>query len=127
MSYTYTVELSKSEKIIKYQVIGTIEKSDIGVGWREVFNMLEFSEMGYDILADYSHADFKFTIADTKVLDSILNASSSKVPGKKIAVIVKMPYSTAISMIVKEKFHADLNYNAMIFSTQEAALMWLNE
>jgi hypothetical protein len=88
---------------------------------------LNFSELGYDILTDYSKAEFNFSIADTKVLDPILKASRSKVPGKKIAVVVSIPYTTAITMIVQEKFHSDLGYITKIFSSREAAMQWLRE
>ncbi len=123
----YLINLDKEQKIILYKVSGVIKKGDVGIAWEKIFNMPEFFRLGYDILADYSEAEFKFSISDTKVLDPVLNASSSKVPGKKIAAIANMPYTTAVTMIVQGKFHADLGYNTRIFSTKEAAMKWLKE
>lgn len=124
---TYSIEIDKGKKIILYKVVGEVEKRDIGIAWKEVFNMPEFSSLGYNILADYSEAEFKFSIIDTKVLDSILDSSSSTVPGKKFAVIVSIPYTTAITMLVQEKFHTRLAYSTRIFATTEAAMKWLKE
>ncbi len=121
----YSIKIDKEQKIILYKVYGEIKKQDVGIAWKKVFDLPEFSRMGYDILADYSEANFKFSISDTKVLDSVLNTSSSIVPGKKIAAIVNEPYITAITMIVQEMFHADLRYITKIFSTKEAAMKWL--
>ncbi len=83
--------------------------------------------MGYNLIADYRKAQFSFSTVDTKVLDKILKDLKPTDEGKKICAIVDIPRNTAISMIVKAKFHPDLGYNTMIFTTEEAALAWMFE
>jgi len=124
---SYTIEIEKEIEIIKYRVFGSIEKSDIGFGWEAVINTKEFSELEYYVLADYSKAEFNFSIADTGVLDEIIDASKQTLIGKKTAVVVNIPRSTAITMLVKEKFDANLGHSVKIFSTEDGAMKWLLE
>ena len=123
----FSIDLDKDLRIIKYKAWGRIDKNDIGVGWQEIIGRKEFTDLGYHVLADYRYAQFSFSIDDTTILDRIIEASKIEFKGKKNAVIVTLPHSTAISMIVKGKFHPKLGYEIEIFYTEEAAIKWLLE
>ncbi len=48
------------------------------------------------------------------------------VKGKKQAIIVDDPYSSAASMLFKIDVYNEVGYNVQLFSTETVALDWLS-
>lgn len=123
----YTINCIDELKIIKHKITGVLDKTNLGDAWKKIVTLKEFYKDGYNILSDYRDSIFKFSLEETTILDNLIEEHKTLLDGKKGAVIVNVPIYTAISVMIKEKFNKVPNYQAKIFSTEEAAIKWLLE
>lgn len=123
----YIIDIIESQKIIKYTHEGTIALEEIGEVWNKFLSMDEFVKLGYNILSDYSNATFGFEINQTERAWNFFNSIKHIVNGKKEAVITNDPYSTAISFMFEQRMLDEIGFDVKVFSTEEAALFWLNK
>jgi hypothetical protein len=124
---SYSIIPDEKLKVIKHKLIGVLDKSNMGKAWKDIAQMKEFLELGYNVLSDYREAEFNFKMEETTFLDQYIIESKELLIGKKGAVIVSKPLYTAISVLISEKFKKVPNYEVKIFSTEEAAVEWLAE
>jgi pantothenate kinase len=121
----YSITLDHEYKIVIYKHNGTIDSKDIGVVWKEILQLPEFSKMGYNLLSDYSDANLHFHIEKTKRIDEFLESVKHIINNKRNAVVVKNPHCTAISFLYESKAWDKFNFKVKVFYTLESAYNYL--
>ena len=87
--------------------------------------MKEFTEMGYNLISDYSEGSFDFNVSELFVIDDFLHSIKTLLNKKKNAVIVNNPLDTVISVIYQEKAEQELGFSVKTFYTLEAAIAFV--
>lgn len=121
----YTISLDHTNKIIRYKHAGKLKMQDIGMVWDDFLKMEEFTQGGYNLLSDYREAVFDMDMDEVYEIVHILDSMGSLLDGKKQAILVHDPYSTAGSILFEEISEKELAFVIKIFSTETAALKWL--
>ena len=85
----------------------------------------EFTVLKYNLLSDYGNGKLKIPIEYLSVIIDFMQTIEEIVRGKKQALIVSEPYSVAISMLFAYKANAKAGFNVQVFTTEKAALEWL--
>ncbi|MFO8086790.1 MAG: STAS/SEC14 domain-containing protein [Bacteroidales bacterium] len=122
----YSIKIDHQFNIIRYKHYGTIERSELGEAWNQLINIREFANGQFDLLSDYSGCQFNITVGDLKVIEDFLKSITHITRGKKQAIIVDNPKTTAVSIIIGSKIGQETGFHAEIFSTQDTAINWLN-
>lgn len=123
----YTIEIDHELKIIRYKHSGEIIGADIGEAWKEFLNMREFVELKYNLLSDYRNAKFNENFAFANWVVNFMINIKDIVAGKKQALVVDDPYSTALSVLFVDEVKQKVGFIVEVFSTKEAALTWLKK
>jgi hypothetical protein len=119
------ISIDNDNKIIVYQHSGLLSLSEIGDAWKAIIEMAEFSKLGYNLLSDYSSADFDFSINQTDQVFDFLYSIKDILKGKKEAVITSNPLTTAISVFFENESYRNFQFEVKTFSTREVAVEWL--
>jgi hypothetical protein len=122
----YSISIDHKLRIIRYKHTGIIQAAEIEEAWQEFLTMKEFTELKYNLLSDYRNSVFDIPIKFADVIIEFMNAIKHIVNGKKQALIVDDPYSTAISIIFEDMVYQKVGFIVQVFSTEEAALRWLS-
>jgi len=122
----YTIEINNRLRIIEYRHEGNIVRHELGEAWQDLLKILEFTQEGYGLLADYRKATFDFVVEDTDVIDDFLLSIKDVLKGKKEAVLVDNPFATVISYLYEKKTQKKLGFTVKTFSTENAAIRWLS-
>ncbi len=123
----YSINIDHNNKIILYQHHGTIKTEDIGSAWNEFLELIEFTNLKYNLFSDYRNSTF---IGNNKDIEHICNTLESLHPvldGKKQALLLDSPSNTALSMLFEGEVNDRTGFIVKIFSTEEAALAWLKK
>lgn len=113
-------------KIIHYKHTGLLKVEELGQAWQKLLELEEFTNLKYNLLSDYTEADFDFSVDKTDLIWEFLHSIKHILKGKKEAVITSKPVSTAISFLFESESNKLLNFDVRTFSTREAALEWLS-
>ncbi|MCL3781936.1 hypothetical protein EMN47_16240 [Prolixibacteraceae bacterium JC049] len=124
---SYTLELNHHKKFIAYKHCGNITRDDIGEAWEEMLKMPEFTQEKYNLFSDYSEGVFIGTPKDVKLVSDILFELKDMLKGKKQALILSEPMSTALSILFEGEINERIGFIVKVFSTKEAAQEWLTK
>lgn len=121
----YTLKIDHNNKLIRYKHNGDISKADIGMAWQELLQMEEFTQKKYDLLTDYT--DVRFIMKDTEVTEITMFLSTLKpiLKGKKQALVLSEPMSTALSMLFAGEVVKEVGFIVEVFSTIKGAISWI--
>lgn len=122
----YTVNIDQKLKIIRYKHSGNILIEDIVEAWKEFLSMKEFTELKYNLLADYSGAKFEMRIDSVQGIVNLMKTIEPVVRGKKQSLIIDDPYAVAGSMLFEEKVYKEVGFDVKVFSTEKSAINWLS-
>ncbi|MBK7171770.1 MAG: hypothetical protein IPH84_00760 [Bacteroidales bacterium] len=127
MNGSYRFIIDDDKRIVTYYHQGMLKIEDIGIAWQDLVLLDEFRSKGYNLLSDYSDADFDFSVHKTEIIWDYLKSIKDILRNKKEAVIATTPTATAISMLFEKETYLALNFKVKIFSTRDAAISWLVE
>ncbi len=122
----YSISIDHESKIIRYKQSGSIKMEDMRGAWNEFIKMQEFTKLKYNLLSDLRGGKFQISIERVKDIIEFVRRYENIVKGKKQAIIVDDPYSSAASMLFKIDVYNEVGYNVQLFSTETAALEWLS-
>ena len=121
----YSISVDHELKIIRYKHAGTITADDIGQAWQECLGMKEFTQLKYNLLSDYRGGKFDMPIKKVKEVVGFMVNIKDIVKGKRQALIVDDPFSTASSMMFEADVYKEVGFIVNVFTTENAALNWL--
>jgi hypothetical protein len=121
----YRITIDDERKMIHYQHNGFLKIEEIGEAWRRLLELKEFTSLGYNLLSDYSEADFDFSINKAELIWDFLYSIQDILKNKRGAVVTSKPVSTAISVLFEAETYRNLKFELKTFSTREVALDWL--
>lgn len=121
----FNFSLDVSNRIIVYRHKGLLQIDEIGRAWKNLIDIKEFHSSDFNLLSDYSEAEFAFDSGSTEIAWEFLYSIRHILENKKEAVITSTPLSTAYSMMFEKESAKRLNFMVKTFSTEEAAIRWL--
>ena len=122
----YSIAIDNELKLIRYKHSGIIIAKDIEEAWFEFLSFQEFTVLNYNLLSDYRNGKFQIPINFLPEIISFMLKIESVVRGKKQALIVDEPYSVAASMLFKNEVNKKVGFIVQVFTTETAALQWMN-
>jgi hypothetical protein len=122
---SFTINIDTNRKIVFYKHSGVISKPDLDKAWDQLLCMKEFSKLNYNLFTDYSNGKFKFQLETVKEIANIVKTLNPILKGKKQAMILKDPISTAGAVLFTKITSRETDFKIKIFSTEKAALNWL--
>lgn len=117
-------ELNKELKILEVHYIGDIDLKEL-IEYGEMIRSDNSLPRDLRILTNASAAIYHLSRTDITEMMTVLKDQIKPYQTIKTAVIQEKPVETAISMLVDTGAPIP-NYEHKVFSTREAALMWLN-
>jgi hypothetical protein len=123
----FNFKIDDKNQVIIYKHDGLLKLEDIGDAWQVLVKHDEFVNKGYNLLCDYSDADFDFSLSKTQLAWDYLFSIKDILNNKKEAVITSTPTSTAISILFEKETMNKLNFSVKTFATYSAAISWLQE
>ena len=123
MSHTLTID--KQLKIIRYTHQGIIERKDLDAAWEDILKLKEFTELGYNLLSDYRHSEFKMGMKHAFEIIEFLSSIKHIVRGKRQSILVDDPYSTAGSLLFEKYVNMRVGFKVKTFTTEKAAMHWV--
>ena len=121
----YSISIDHELRLIRYKHSGLINAEDFYKTWQKFLTIPEFTVLKYNLLSDYGNGKLKIPIEYLSVIIDFMQTIEEIVRGKKQALIVSEPYSVAISMLFAYKANAKAGFNVQVFTTEKAALEWL--
>jgi hypothetical protein len=122
---SYSINIEHEQRLIRYQHSGILVGNDIGEAWQEFLTLKEFVEDKYDLLSDYRGAKFNSGPNDIDPICAFLGTLEPILRGKRQAIIITDPKSTALTMLFEGKINREIGFEVRIFSTIEAGIAWL--
>jgi len=123
----YTLRIDHDNKLIHYKHYGDITKEDIGLAWQELLKLDEFVQMQYNLLTDYREAKFLMKENEVGEITMFLSQLKPILNGKKQALLLSEPLSTALSMLFVGEVVKEVGFIVEVFSTMKAALRWIKQ
>jgi hypothetical protein len=117
--------MDDDKKIIIYKHFGLLSLNEIRDVWDMLVQMKEFTVQGYNLISDYSEADFAFSVQNMGAICDYYDTVREVMKGKKEAIITSKPRTTALSVLFENETLRNLNFEAKTFSTYEVAVDWL--
>jgi hypothetical protein len=121
----YNIEIDHHNKIVHYQHSGKIKQNEIGEVWDQLLQLKEFTQQGYNLLSDYRLGVLDMHIKETYEIVETLKKLNPILTGKKQAILIDDQYSTAGAILFEDLINTETGFIVKIFSTHEAALIWL--
>jgi len=121
----YSIKIDHHLKLIRYKHSGLLKSNDIELAWKEFLGMEEFTELKYNLLSDYTDAEFDIPVDFLPELIEFMQNIKPIVEGKKQSLIVTGPFTTAASMLFETEVNKEVGFLVKVFSTEEKALEWL--
>jgi hypothetical protein len=123
----YSIEIDHDKKIFKYKHSGLITKDDIGQAWQEMLQTKEFTILKYNMLTDYSDAEYDMILTDVDEITTFLKGLKEILHKKKQALVVNDPVTTAFSLLFENQVVTEVGFNVKVFNSVESALVWLEK
>jgi len=117
----YSIKFDEDKKIIHYKHYGILYVYDVISAWDEIIKTNEYRYKGYNVISDYSDADFGFGIEGTKEIDDYLERIKHLTKGKKSAIIANKPQNIVIPLLYQKKSENELGFQIKAFTTHKAA------
>lgn len=121
----YSISIDHELKLIRYRHSGPIFAEDIEKAWFEFLAFEEFTVLKYNLLSDYRGGKFEIPVQHLHDIIVFMQKIENIVRGKKQALVVDDPNSVAAAMLFEKEVIAKVGFGVQIFSTEEAALIWL--
>ena len=121
----YTIKVDSTKELIVYTHCGLASRKSVGEAWLEILNLPEIKDDKYNIFTDYRNCKFDFGWSDSDVIMDFLSKYKKILSEKKQAIVLDNQVSTAISMLFQSPLHETINFKIRVFSTIEAAMLWL--
>jgi hypothetical protein len=121
----YSINIDHEHRVINYTHDGSISLAQLEEAWDQLLGCKEFTEQSFNLLSDYRGGKLILSKENLKFVNDFLRSVRVILEGKKQAVVVDDPVSTAISILFEEKMLLDIKFKVKTFSTMEAALKWL--
>ena len=122
----YSIDIDHELKLIIYRHSGLLSTENIGEVWTQFLTMPEFTQMKYNLLSDYRKSKFLFSVEKVTEIVNFMRNIEAIVRGKKQALILDDPRSTAASILFEQKVYKEVGFDVKVFSTENAALDWLS-
>jgi hypothetical protein len=122
---SFEIFIDDENKIIHYHHKGILQVEEIRDAWKQLLLMEEFTANGYNLLSDYSEADFEFSMDKLESILELLYSFKDTLNDQKEAIVVNKPISTAMSYIFEAEIFKFLNFQVKTFTTKKNALEWL--
>jgi len=124
MPFSYSRD--KNNGVLVKRGIGKLKLAEIFSSWDDMMNnYLSSDEENINgIILDYRDAEFDVNIGQNEEIVDIFKKHKEVLSRYKIAILTSRPDNIALPLIVSSKVEG---YLYEIFSTEEAALEWLNE
>lgn len=110
---------------IKVLLIGIIKAEEIGRLITDVVQEKEKLPKQLKILIDSRRAKYETKTSDLQVILKKIVENHKKFEIIKMTIVQQNPYETAMSMIMKEMLKGLGNVYFEVFSTEQAAVLWL--
>lgn len=123
----YTTKINHSSKIIRNTYSGVITREDLAEVWRHLLSLKEFTALKYNLLSDYRNSKFHISTQEEDGMLEFLISIKDILKNKKEAAILSDPKDTALSMILQSRTFEKVAYITELFSTEKAAMKWLND
>jgi hypothetical protein len=123
----FTIDVDHQKRLIRYKHSGDIPKDDIGQAWQQFLKLKEFTHEKYNLLSDYRKSKFIFEFEDLNLITNFLSTLKAVLNGKKQALILDEPESTALSLLFEGDVTEKTGFIVKVFSTEEEAVKWLME
>ncbi len=117
-------EFNSNSQILEVFYLADINLTDI-IEYGEMIRLNKSLPCDLRILTDATSAIYHLSGADVTELLKVLKVQIEPYDTVKTAVLQQKPVETAISMLVDSGIPIP-NYEHKVFSTREAALIWLN-
>lgn len=121
----YTINTDHENKLIHYKHTSDITKEDIGLAWQELLQMKEFTQMKYNLVSDYTEARFLMKEKEVNEITMFLSTLKPILNGKKQALVLREPLSTALSMLFVGEVVEKVGFKVEVFSTMKGAICWI--
>ncbi|MEZ5070764.1 MAG: hypothetical protein R2751_07305 [Bacteroidales bacterium] len=122
---SYFIQTDHELKLIRYAHAGILRVNDIGKAWEDFLHMEEFTLGRYNLLSDYRMARFDASKEDVEFILSFMYGIRDIVRGKKQALLLNDPASTALSMLFESRVNKEVGFVVKLFFTEKSALDWL--
>lgn len=123
----YSIEIDHKLKLIRYKQSGEIKAEEIGLAWNDFLKMPEFTQFKYNLLSDYSGGKFDIPSKKLEEIVDFMKNIEGIVRGKRQAIIIDDPYSTAVSILFQQDVYKEVGFEIEIFYSEIAAIKWLTE
>ncbi len=123
---SFDISIDDDLKIIHYQHKGLLKVDEVLLAWQELAGLKEFSLDGYNLMCDYSNADFDFSINSAEQIWNYMYSVNTILQNKKEAILTNKPVITAISIFFENESFKIPNFQLKTFSTRDVALDWLS-
>jgi len=121
----YTIESIQSKRILFYKHIGILSRVDLGEAWDDILKKEEFTMGGYNLVSDYTEATLNFNLFDIQFIEQFLIQLKPILHGKKEAVIIRHPVSTAIALLFETEMQIKIGFKVKVFHNLESAMQWI--
>jgi hypothetical protein len=124
---SYSIQIDHEHQIIDYRHVGIIGTDEIGKAWQEFLKLKEFTELQYNLMSDYSEAQFDMDLEDVERITQFLLSLKGILEEKKQALIVNKPFDTVISDLFEGEANKRIGFRVAVFSTRNAARHWVSK
>lgn len=121
----FFITLEPEHKLIRYRHTGTILGQDLDAAWMQILGLKEFTELGYNLISDYSGSVFNMPLEKADEIVEFLKTINPIIMGKKHAIVVDDVYSTAASLFFEQHVTQQTGFLVQVFSTEPVAMAWV--
>ena len=118
-----TLDFNTDTKILVNTLTGTIDISDVLNMYHQIENHDSLSA-NLKIIIDSQKARYSFTEKDLQKIANAIKHLLTKFNSIQEAIVQSTPYETAMAILYEQMVYFD-NFRFKVFSTREAAILWL--
>lgn len=124
MENVFKYLFNEDSKIFYKYYIGNISFEDIQNSWNHIISNQLMPTESIGIIIDYRDATLQMEPKEHSKITKLYRDNIETFRGKKIAIITEDPKDIVIPMLVRIK---DDGYSSKPFSTEKAAVSWINQ
>jgi len=119
------IKYIKEKEFIKVLLDGIVKAEEVGRLISDIMQEKDKLPRQLKILVDSRRAKYDTKASDLQVILKKITEHHKKFEIIKLTVVQQNPYETAISMIMKDMLKGVGNVYFEVFSTEQAAVLWL--
>jgi hypothetical protein len=116
-----TTSIEVHNQVIYRRFYGKVCIDDMVQSWKEIFNNYEDLEAYKGVVTSFLEAEIKHEDSNMNVMIEYLKGYLERIKGLKVAIVMDTPLVTN-TIIMNQKMK---NMHIRPFTTEEAALMWI--